>query len=304
MAPYVGRPLKRFEDPRLVTGQGSFVDDLQLPGMLHAVVLRSPHANARLRSLDTAPARGLRGVVAVLTASDIAGAVRDIPPRPTRELEGVQVPEHPVLARDKVCYVGQPVAIVVAQDRYLAQDALELLRVEYEPLPPLIDPVTAAQDSATSLHEAFGTNVAMRIRVGRGDLQAAFAQADCIVRQRYDVPRLAPAPLECRALVAHYEPAEQRLTLWASTQVPHKVKRYVGQLLQQPPREVRVIAPDVGGGFGQKVEIWPEDIALSYLAIRLAQPIKWIEERWENMLAYHGRGYSAEVEAAAGPDGT
>ena len=304
MAPYVGRPLKRFEDPRLVTGQGSFVDDLRLPGMLHAVVLRSPHAHARILSLDAAPARALPGVAAVLTASDIAGAVRDIPPRPTRELEGMQVPEHPVLARDKVCYVGQAVAIVVAQDRYIAKDALDLLRVEYEPLPPLIDPVAAAQDSTTPLHAAFGTNVAMRIHVGRGDLQAAFAQADCIVRESYDVPRLAPAPMECRALVAHYEPAEQRLTLWASTQTPHKVKRYVGLLLHQPPREVRVIAPDVGGGFGQKVEIWPEDIALSYLAMRLAQPIKWIEERWENMLAYHGRGYSAEVEAAARRDGT
>lgn len=304
MATYVGKPLKRFEDPRLVTGQGSFVDDLKLPGMLHAMVLRSPHAHAHILSLDTAAARALPGVATVLTAGDLAGAVRDIPPRPTRELEGLQVPEHPVLARDKVCYVGQPVAIVVAQDRYIAQDALDLLRVEYDPLLPLIDPVAAAQDSSTPLHAAFGTNVAMRIRVGRGDLQVAFAQADCIVRERYDVPRLAPAPLECRALVAHYEPAEQRLTLWASTQTPHKVKRYVGQLLHQPPREVRVIAPDVGGGFGQKVEIWPEDIALSYLAMRLAQPIKWIEERWENMLAYHGRGYSAEVEAAARRDGT
>ena len=156
----------------------------------------------------------------------------------------------------------------------------------------------------TLLHEEFGTNVAMRLQVGRGDFQAAFAQADCVIREHFDVPRLAPAPLECRALVAHYEPGEQRLTLWASTQVPHKVKRYVGQLLQQPPREVRVIAPDVGGGFGQKVEIWPEDIALSYLAITLGQPVKWIEERWENMLAYHGRGYSADVEAAARRDGT
>jgi aerobic carbon-monoxide dehydrogenase large subunit len=304
MATYVGKPLKRFEDPRLVTGQGSFVDDLKLPGMLHAMVLRSPHVYARILSLDTAAARALPGVATVLTAGDLAGAVRDIPPQPTRELEGLQVPEHPVLARDKVCYVGQLVAIVVAQDRYIAKDALDLLRVEYDPLPPLIDPIAAAQDSSAPLHAAFGTNVAMRIRVGRGDLQVAFAQADCIVRERYDVPRLAPAPMECRALVAHYEPAEQRLTLWASTQTPHKVKRYVGQLLHQPPREVRVIAPDVGGGFGQKVEIWPEDIALSYLAIRLAQPIKWIEERWENMLAYHGRGYSAEVEAAARRDGT
>src|ERR671924_2328130 len=201
MAPYVGRPLKRFEDPRLVTGQGSFVDDLRLPGMLHALVLRSPHAHARLLSLDAAPARALPGIAAVLTASDIAGVVRDIPPRPTWELESMQVPAHPVLARDKVCYVGQPVAVVVAQDRYIAKDALELLRVEYDPLPPLLDPVAAAQDSATPLHTALGTNVAMRIHVGRGDLQAGFAQADCTVRERYDVPRLTPAPMVSRALV-------------------------------------------------------------------------------------------------------
>ena len=191
----------------------------------------------------------------------------------------------------------------MAQDRYIAKDALDLLRVEYEPLPPLVDPVAAAQDRATPLHAAFGTNVAMRIHVGRGDLQAAFAQADCIVRERYDVPRLAEHPWS----VEPWWPLRadrQRLTLWEATQTPHKVKRYVGLLLHQPPREVRVIAPDVGGGFGQKVEIWPEDIALSYLAMRLAQPIKWIEERWENMLAYHGRGYSAEVEAAARRDGT
>src|SRR6266704_2967260 len=134
-----------------MTGQGAFVDDLRLPGMLHAVVLRSPHAHARLRSLDAAPARALPGVVAVLTACDIAGAVRDIPPRPTRELEGVQVPEHPVLARDKVCYVGQPVAIVVAQDRYLAQDAVALIQVDYEPLPPVLDPLAALQAEATQI---------------------------------------------------------------------------------------------------------------------------------------------------------
>ena len=231
------------------------------------MVLRSPHAHARIRAIDTAAAGALPGVVTVLTAADIANAVRDIPPRHTRELVGVRLPEHPVLARQKVGYVGQAVAIVVARDRYVARDALDLLQVDYQPLPAIIDPRAAAQDNAPLLHQELGSNVAMRLRVGRGDLQAAFARADCIVRQHFDVPRLAPAPLECRALLAHYEPEPQRLTLWASTQVPHKVKRYVTELLHQPPREVRVIAPDVGGGFGQKVEIWPEDIALSYLAM-------------------------------------
>ena len=304
MTTYIGKPLKRFEDPRLVQGQGTFVDDLQLPDMLHGAVLRSPHAHARLVAIDTAAVRARPGVVAVLTAQDIAAAVSDIPPRHTPELEGKAVPQHPVLARDKVCYVGQPVAVVVTQERYQMHDALAAFQVTYQPLPPIVDPHDAVQNGSALLHEAFGTNVAMRLRLGRGDIQAAFAQADTVVRARYEVPRLSPAPLECRGVVAHYEPAAQRLTLWTSTQVPHKVKRYVNQILQQPPGELRVIAPDVGGGFGQKVEIWPEEVVFCYLAMRLGQPLKWIEERRENMLAYHGRGYSADVEAAVQGDGT
>jgi aerobic carbon-monoxide dehydrogenase large subunit len=301
---YTGQPMKRFEDLSLLTGKGSFVDDMRLPDMLYAVVLRSPHAHARIRSINAAAARHAPGVVRVLTAKDIADAVKDIPPRPTEELEGVTVPEHPVLARDKICYVGQPVAVVVAHDRYLARDALQLIEVDYQALPAVLDPHTAAQDTSEPIHAELGTNVAMRVRVGRGDLGAAFAQADAIIRGRYDVPRLSPAPMEGRGLLVRYQPAEDLLTLWASTQVPHKVKTYLGRLLTRPPRHVRVIAPDVGGGFGQKVEVWPEDVALSYLAIVLGQPIKWIEVRWENLLAYHGRGHSAEVEAAVRRDGS
>jgi aerobic carbon-monoxide dehydrogenase large subunit len=301
---YSGQPLKRFEDPRLLTGKGMFVDDLQMPDMLYAAVLRSPHAHASIRSIHTLAARKLAGVAAVLTAKDIAGAVKDIPPRPTPELEGVNVPEHPVLAREKVCYVGQPVAVVVAHDRYLVKDALERIEVDYQPLPPMLDPLEAAREDATPIHPAFGTNVAMRVRVGRGDLQAAFAQADRVVRGRYDVPRLSPAPMEGRGLLAQYQPEADLLTLWASTQVPHKIKTYLPRLLTQPPRHLRVIAPDVGGGFGQKVEVWPEDVVLSYLAMALRRPIKWVEERWENMLAYHGRGHAAEVEAAVKRDGS
>ncbi len=301
---YSGQPVKRFEDPRLLTGKGMFVDDLQMPDMLYAAVLRSPHAHAYIRSIHTLAARKLLGVAAVLTAKDIAAAVKDIPPRPTPELEGINVPAHPVLAREKVCYVGQPVAVVVAHDRYLVKDALERIEVDYQPLPPVLDPLEAAREDSTPIHPEFGTNVAMRVRVGRGDLQAAFAQADAIVRARYDVPRLSPAPMEGRGLLAQYQPEADLLTLWASTQVPHKVKTYLPRFLTHPPRRVRVIAPDVGGGFGQKVEVWPEDVVLSYLAIALRRPIKWIEDRWENMLAYHGRGHAAAVEAAVKRDGT
>jgi aerobic carbon-monoxide dehydrogenase large subunit len=301
---YIGHPLKRREDPRLLTGGGTFVDDLQLPDMLYAVVLRSPHAHARVRAIDASAALRLPGVVHVLTAEELVGRVKDIPPRPTPELEGVSVPAHPVLARDKVCYVGQPVAVVVTRDRYLARDALERIDVNYQPLPPIMDPWEAAQEGARPIHAAFGTNVAMRIRDGRGDLQTAFAQADALIRGRYDVPRLSPAPMEGRALLAHYQPEADLLTLWASTQVPHRLKNSVERLLTRPPGQVRVIAPDVGGGFGQKVETWPEDVALSYLAMVLGRPINWVEERWENLLAYHGRGYAAEVEAAVKRDGS
>jgi carbon-monoxide dehydrogenase large subunit len=301
---YVGQPIKRFEDPRLLTGQGTFVDDLHVPDMLYAVVLRSVHAHARIHAIEASAAQHLPGVVRVLTAQDLAGKVKDIPPRPTPELEGVSVPEHPVLARDKVCYVGQPVAIAVAHDRYLARDALDRIEVDYQPLPPIMDPWEVAQGGSMPIHEALGSNVAMRIRDGRGDVQAAFAQADAIVRGRYEVPRLSPAPMEGRGLVAQYQPEADLLTLWASTQVPHRLKNSVLRLLAQPPRQMRVIAPDVGGGFGQKVETWPEDIALSYLAMALGRPIKWVEERWENLLAYHGRGYGAEVEAAVKRDGS
>jgi len=210
---YIGQPLKRFEDPRLLTGGGTFVDDLQLPDMLSAVVLRSPHAHARICALEASMARRLPGVVQVLTAEDLVGMVKDIPPRPTPELAGVTVPEHPVLARDKVCYVGQPVAVVVAHNRYLAHDALERIAVEYQPLPPMMDPWAAAQEGASPIHDAFGTNVAMRICEGRGDLQAAFAQADVIIRGRYEVPRLSLAPMEGRGLLAHYQAEADLLTL-------------------------------------------------------------------------------------------
>jgi carbon-monoxide dehydrogenase large subunit len=300
---YIGRPLKRFEDPKLIQGQGQFVDDLPVADALHAAVLRSPHAHARLLSIDVAAARDLPGVVTVLTAEELTGVVGTIPHRYVPELEGVQVPEHPVLAGEKVCYVGQPVAMVVAHDPSTARDAVELLQVVYEPLPPLVDLRDAAEDR-TLLHEAFGSNVAMRVRLERGDAQAALARADRVVRGSYEVPRLSAAPLECRGVVAQYDRAEQCLTLWTSTQVPHKVRQFLLQTFVQPPRELRVITPDVGGGFGQKVDVWPEEALCGYLAMRLGRPVKWIETRRENLLAYHGRGYCCDAEAAVRRDGT
>ena len=195
---YVGQSMKRFEDPRLVTGKGTFVGDLTLSDMLHAAVLRSQHAHARLRDVDVVAAGAVPGVVTVLTGADIAGV---LPGLPTRAMTGecavdaLQAPEYPLLPHDKVCYVGQPIAVVVAHDPYVARDAVGLITVDYEPLAPILDPDAAAREDAAVIHAALGTNVAMRLRQRAGDLEGALAQADHVVRQRYVVQRIVPAPL-------------------------------------------------------------------------------------------------------------
>jgi carbon-monoxide dehydrogenase large subunit len=298
--------MKRFEDPRLVTGKGTFVGDLTLPDMLHAAVLRSQHAHARLRRVDVAAARAAPGVIAVLTGADIAGVLPGIPTRAMtgeRAVDALQAPAYPLLPHEKVCYVGQPIAVVVAHDPYVARDAIELIRVDYEPLVPVLDPDAAARDEAPVIHAAMGTNVAMRLRQRAGDLEAALAQADHVVRQRYVVQRIVPAPLETRGVLAQYQPHEDLLTVWNATQAPHRVKHFLVHLLQRPEQAVRVIAPDVGGSFGVKDCLFPEDVLMPYLAMRLGRPVKWIEERRENMLAYHGRGHSLDIEAAVRHDG-
>jgi aerobic carbon-monoxide dehydrogenase large subunit len=305
---YAGQPLKRLEDPRLLTGNGSFVDDLRLPGMLHACVLRSLHAHARLTAIDIAAVQRLPGVVAALTGDHIADALGALPTRAMEgewQVEAMNAPEHPVLARGKVCYVGQPVAVVVARDRYVVRDALDLIQVDYEPLRPILDPLEAARADSSPNHEHLGTNIALCIRHDRQghDLDATFAQADRIIRQRYEVQRLAPVPLETRGTVAHYQPQEDLLTVWASTQGPHRVRRQLARLLNRQEVRVRVIAPDVGGGFGEKGGVFPEEVAIAYLALSLRQPIKWVADRQENMLGFHGRGHVVDVEAAVQKDG-
>ena len=306
MTSYLGQPLRRFEDARLITGNGRFINDIKLTDMLHAVVVRSDHAHARIRSIDVSAARQLPGVVDVLTGEDLSGTLPSIPIRPMgdRAIEVFNPPEHPVLAQNKVCYVGQPVAVVVAIDPYLARDGADLVSVDYEILAPVNDPDTAANEDTPVVHPGLGTNVAMRSVQAGGDIDQAFAHADHVVRQMYRIPRLAPSPLETRGVIGDYDPAEDFLTVWDSTQAPHQVKRYLAQMLERPEETIRVVAPDVGGSFGIKDCLLPEEALIPYLSLRLEKPVKWIEDRQENLLTYHGRGMSLDVEAAVKSDGT
>lgn len=302
MPAFKGQPLNRLEDARLLRGAAQFVDDIQVEGMLHAAVVRSVHAHARLLQVDVSKARTADGVALVLTGDDLDGVVEPIGAIRREGMGEAPIPAHPVLAVGRVCYVGQPIALVVASDRYAARDAADLVEVSYEPLEALVDPRAAAA-ATEPLHAHIGTNVVMRAFAGAGDVADAFERADLIVRRTYEVPRLVATPMECRGLVVEYDAIADGLTMWTSTQVPHRVKTYLKRLLPQKPTSVRVIVPDVGGGFGRKIEVWPEEVASAYAAIELQRPVKWIEERSENLVASHGRGFTGDVEAAVSSDG-
>ena len=309
MTTYTGQPLKRFEDPKLVSGQGSYVDDIQLPGLLHAAILRSPHAHARINRIDVSQAQQAPGVAAVISVDDLDGVISDLAPRAMSgewQIDEFNPPQQPALAKDKVRYVGQPVLVVVADEASQARDAVDLVQVEYEPLEPVMHPRDAASTGSALIHEELGTNVALRIHHDRQgkDLDAAFEKADRIVRQSYEVQRLAPVPMETRGLVADYRPDEDFLTIWASTQGPHTVRRQMSRLLDRPESSIRVIAPDVGGGFGEKGGVFPEDLVVAHLSVLLGRPVKWVADRQENMLGFHGRGHSVNLEAAVLNDGT
>ena len=302
---YLGRSIKRFEDARLVIGDGVFIDDIKLPDMLHAAVVRSVHAHARIRSIDVIDALELDGVVEVLTGADLAGKLPDLPIRPMgdRSVDEFNPPEHPVLAQDKVCYVGQPVAVVVAKNPYLARDGAELVTVDYELLTPVVNPVYAANEDVPVIHPHLGTNVAMRSVQEGGDIEKAFAQAAHIVRQRYEIPRLAPSSMETRGVIGNYDVSSDLLTVWDSTQAPNQIKRYLAQMLGRPEESIRVVAPDVGGSFGIKDCLFSEDVLMPFLALRLQKPVKWVEDRQENLITYHGRGMSLDVEVAVDKKG-
>ncbi len=303
-ARYIGSRLKRKEDLRLLTGRGRYVADIALPGMLHAAIVRSPHGHARITGIDAEAALGAPGVVAVLTFADFAATAKPIPMRLSPLAELQRFLQYP-LASDKVRYVGEPVAAVVASSRYAAEDATELVEVDYEPLPAVVDGRAALEPGAPLLHEEAGTNLAAEFAVTVGDVDAAFAAADLVFRERLEVQRHSGIPLETRGLVADFDAGRGLLTMWGPTKVVHFNRAVLADLLGLPELQIHFIEPDVGGGFGIRGEFYPEDFLIPLLAMRLGRPVQWIEDRREHFLAAnHSREQHHELELAVRADGT
>ncbi len=297
---YVGTRVLRKEDPRLITGSSTYTDDITLTGMLHACLIRSPHAHARITRVDTARAKREPGVVAVLTGEEAKGTgplpLFVAPP-------GIKQSKHFPLATEKVRYVGDAVAVVVAESRAAAKNAAALVDVEYEPLPVVVNMEKALEPGAPILHDELGTNLACTYPVKGGDIDKAFREADVVVRQRIVNQRLIPNAMEPRSVVAKVENGQ--LTLWTTTQIPHFVQLFAALNLGFSQNKVRVIAPEVGGGFGSKLNVYAEELLVPYLAKTLGRPVKWTEERREGYLATtHGRDMIHDAEIAAKRDGT
>ena len=309
---YVGAIVRRREDPRFLVGSARYLDDLRVAGCLHAAILRSPHAHARILRIRPERARAHPAVVACLTHEDLAGVLRPlpiagVPPPALQERVGFRLKAAPqlALARDKVRYVGEPVAVVVATDRYAAEDALELVEVEYEALPAVTDAKQGLMPGAPLLHEAWGDNVSVAFEARVGDPDRLLDSAPVRVEARIRVPRSAGIPMEPRGVLAEPTPEGDGLTVWGSTQVPHWLQRTLGETLGLPARKLRVVAPDVGGGFGTKCSIYPEDVLIPVVAARLRRPVKWIETRREHLQsAAHSREQVHDAALGAARDGT
>jgi carbon-monoxide dehydrogenase large subunit len=277
---FIGDRVLRKEDPRFLTGRGRYVGDLARPGMLHAALVRSPHAHARIVQIRTERARRHAGVQDVVTFADLGAAGRPLPFAPPHP--ALRAKNFCPLAGDRVRFVGEAVAAVVAESRYAAEDAAELIEVEYEPLPSLQDPTAPG---AALVHEDIPDNLAGRVTLARGDVAEALRTAPHRLSTRLVISRGGGQPIEPRGVMAEYNEAAGQLTVWISSQVPHQVRQAVAQLLGLPVHHVRVLAPDVGGGFGAKLIVYPEDVLIPFLALRLGHPVKWLEDRLEHMLA-------------------
>ncbi len=311
----IGQPVERLEDERLLRGEGAYVDDLRRPRMLHAAILRSPYPHGRLRGIDASAARALPGVQAVITAAEVraqrGGQVPLIPMR-LDALPELAAFEQPVIADARIRYVGEPLAVVIAQTLALAEDALEAIEIDVETLPPVIAggvdaAATAAGDGATgapALFDAAPTNRALRVWAERGDAAAAFAQAAYVRRERFSVQRHAASPMETRGVLAEHDAQDGTLTIWGASKVPFANRRILAGLLEVPLESVRMIEGDTGGSFGSRGEFYPEDFLIPFAAMHCQRPVKWIEDRREHLTASnHARDAEGEIEIACTRDG-
>ena len=304
MATIFGSAIKRREDPRLITGAATYTDDVKLPGLTYAAFLRSPYAHARLTRVDVSAATRAPGVVAVYTGADIKDRVTPVPCAWNPPNCNLKVPPHPLLAYDKVRYVGDGVAMVVATSRAAARDAIDLIEADYEPLEGGVDPEKMAAAGAPQLHEEVPDNIAFTWVVSGGDAEAAFRDAEVAVEERIVQQRLLPTAMEARAAVASYNKSSGQLTLWVTSQNPHIHRFLCSVMLRLPEHRLRVIAPEVGGGFGSKIPAYPDEALVSLAAMDLGRPVKWAEDRSENYKStIHGRDHVEYVELCGTRDG-
>jgi carbon-monoxide dehydrogenase large subunit len=306
MSKYVGKPLKRLEDPKLVAGKGRYVDDINFSGILHAVFVRSPYAHAKIKKIDVSDAMKSKGVVAVYTPEKLNSFVKTgVTPTdvylPVKAIK--YVPRLPLAHGGKVRFQGDPIVMVVANDKYLAYDAAEKVSIDYEPLTPILDMEKAMLRESPLVHEELGTNVALTTPFNSGDVEKGFKEADKVVEEELYNQRVVPSAMEPRAVLANYE--GDSLTLWSSTQVPHILRGYLSKILGLSENKIRVIEPDVGGGFGSKLNVYPEEMAVSVASMMLGRPIKWVATRREDMVStIHGRDSKLKYKVGFKKDGT
>jgi aerobic carbon-monoxide dehydrogenase large subunit len=311
-AHFVGQRRLRKEDGRLLRGQGQYVADIVLPGTLHAALVRSPVAHARIRSVDLSRALVAPQVVYAISAAEL---VRMLPPAPDRQYlmpskwraqvpHKILSPRQPLLVADKVRHVGEPLAVIVAETQHAAEDAAALAILDLEQLPPVLDPESALAGGATLVHESFGTNLIGEFTVGKGDVAAALARAPHRIARRFHHHRYSAMPLECRGVLASHDLRTDTLTVWSSTQMAHVVRAAIATALGIPEARIRCIAPDVGGGFGVKGHVYPEEQLIPFLARKLGRPVSWIEDRREHLLAScHSRDQVHDAEIGFDDEG-
>jgi aerobic carbon-monoxide dehydrogenase large subunit len=298
---YIGQSLRRREDFKFITGQGRYTDDLKVPGMLHLAILRSPHAHAVINRVDLTAARAAPGVRLVLSGADLAGKIGSIVPNWI--IPGTKVPDRPVVAIDRVRFVGECVALVVAETQAMAHDAVGLIEVDYETLPAVVDEDAAIRAGAPQLHDNVPNNITTLYRVGGGNYKKATEEADQILKLRVVNNRLIPTCMETRAILAVPD-AEGTLSVYIPSQVPHMHRRWIAETVGIPEHQLRIVALDIGGGFGAKMHLYPEELICPYLARRLGVPVKWWESRSEShQSTSHGRAHTETIEVAFRNDG-